>query len=116
MLAIRPFDVIAFAKRRPESSRSTGGDTAIRHERQHAPADHDGYRQQAVACAAARPRDFKDDVPGAAKILLRNVYGWFVRVERGPYAFCDPGRATLALLQAHLPTATAEELTVAAAS
>jgi hypothetical protein len=41
-------------------------------------------------------------MPDAAKILLRNVYG--------------SGRAALALWKAHLPAATAEELTVAAAS
>jgi hypothetical protein len=80
------------------------------------------YRQQALACAAAlsrapaRPRDLKNDAPDAAKILLRNVYGWFVRVERGLYALSDSGRAALALWRAHLPAATAEELTVAAAS
>jgi len=80
------------------------------------------YRQQALACAAAlsrapaRPRDLKNDAPDAAKILLRNVYGWFVRVERGLYALSDPGRAALALWSAHLPAASAEEPTVAAAS
>jgi hypothetical protein len=80
------------------------------------------YRQQALACAAAlsrapaRPRDLRNDAPDAAKILLRNVYGWFVRVERGLYALSDPGRAALALWSAHLPAATAEESTVAAAS
>jgi hypothetical protein len=80
------------------------------------------YRQQALACAAAlscapaRPRDLKNDAPDAATILLRNVYGWFVRVERGFYALSDSGRAALALWKAHLPAATAEELTVAAAS
>ena len=80
------------------------------------------YRQQALACAAAlsrapaRPRDLKNDAPDAAKILLRNVYGWFVRVERGLYALSDSGRAALALWKAHLPPATGEELTVAAAS
>jgi hypothetical protein len=80
------------------------------------------YRQQALACAAAlsrapaRPRDLKNDAPDAAKILLRNVYGWFVRVERGRYALSDSGRAALVLWKANLPAATAEELTVAAAS
>jgi hypothetical protein len=80
------------------------------------------YRQQALACAAAlsrapaRPRDLRNDAPDAAKILLRNVYGWFVRVERGRYALSDSGRAALVLWKAHLPAATAEELTVAAAS
>jgi hypothetical protein len=59
------------------------------------------YRQQALACAAvlaqgaARPRDLKPTVPDAPKMLLRNVYGWFVRVERGLYALSDQGRAAL---------------------
>jgi hypothetical protein len=59
------------------------------------------YRQQALACAAAlsagplRPRDIKAAVPDAPKILLRNVYGWFVRVERGLYGLTDLGRAAL---------------------
>jgi hypothetical protein len=56
------------------------------------------YRQQALACAAllasgpCRPRDIKPLVPDAPKILLSNVYGWFVRVERGLYALTDQGR------------------------
>jgi hypothetical protein len=59
------------------------------------------YRQQALACAAvlskapARPRDLKAASPDAAKILRRNVYGWFERVERGVYALTDSGRAAL---------------------
>jgi hypothetical protein len=59
------------------------------------------YRQQALACAAAlseapgRPRDLKTAMPDAAKILRRNVYGWFVRVERGVYGLTDSGRAAL---------------------
>jgi hypothetical protein len=59
------------------------------------------YRQQALACAAAlaqgaaRPRDLKPAVPDAPRILLRNVYGWFVRVERGIYTLSDSGRAAL---------------------
>jgi hypothetical protein len=59
------------------------------------------YRQQALACAAtlahgaARPRDLKPALPDAPKILLRNVYGWFDRVERGSYALSDSGRAAL---------------------
>ena len=59
------------------------------------------YRQQALACAAAlveapgRPRDLKPAMPDAAKILRRNVYGWFMRVERGVYALTDSGRAAL---------------------
>jgi len=59
------------------------------------------YRQQALACAAAlsagprRPRDVKTAVPDAPKILSRNVYGWFVRVERGLYDLTDLGRVAL---------------------
>ena len=59
------------------------------------------YRQQALACAAAladgprRPRDLKSVLPDASRILLSNVYGWFVRVERGVYALTDLGRAAL---------------------
>ncbi len=74
------------------------------------------YRQQALACAAAlakapaRPRDLKVDMPDAAKILQRNVYGWFVRVERGTYSLSDSGRAALLRWKAHLPDARSEEL------
>jgi hypothetical protein len=59
------------------------------------------YRQQALACAAvlqagpARPRELKPALPDAPKILLRNVYGWFVRVERGLYALSEDGRVAL---------------------
>jgi hypothetical protein len=60
------------------------------------------YRQQALDCAAAlaagpaRPRDLKPTAPDAAKILLRNVYGWFERIERGRYGLTAAGRAALA--------------------
>lgn len=59
------------------------------------------YRQQALLCATAlapapaRLRDLKADVPDAPKILQANVYGWFVRIERGIYALTDAGRAAL---------------------
>jgi hypothetical protein len=59
------------------------------------------YRQRALACAAAlaegakRPRELKPAVPDALSILRRNVYGWFVRVERGVYALTKAGRAAL---------------------
>jgi hypothetical protein len=59
------------------------------------------YRQQALACAAAlsagprQTRDMRTQVPDAPKILLRNVYGWFVRVERGRYALTEQGKAAL---------------------
>ena len=47
------------------------------------------YRQQAIVCATGleagpkRPRDLKRLTPDAGKILLRNVYGWFERVQPG---------------------------------
>lgn len=60
------------------------------------------YRQQALDCARAleaapgRPRDLKPTMPDAPKILQRNVYGWFERVERGRYGLTERGRADLA--------------------
>lgn len=78
------------------------------------------YRQQALACAAAlsrapaRPRDLKGDMPDAAKILQRNVYGWFVRIERGLYGLTESGTAALVRWRAHLPAPTdAERITPA---
>lgn len=68
------------------------------------------YRQQALACAAvlargaARPRDLKPTLPDAPKILLRNVYGWFVRVERGIYTLSGSGRVALARWGEHVPS------------
>jgi hypothetical protein len=69
------------------------------------------YRQQALVCAAAlargpaRPRDLKAAAPDVAKILRRNVYGWFVNIERGSYGLTDAGRAALVTWVAHLPEA-----------
>ncbi|MDR6291008.1 hypothetical protein E9232_003534 [Inquilinus ginsengisoli] len=59
------------------------------------------YRQQALSCAAAllqgplRPRDLRPVAPDAAKILLHNVYGWFLREQRGIYGLTDAGRQAL---------------------
>jgi hypothetical protein len=56
------------------------------------------YRQQAMVCAEAllagplRPRDLKDRAPDAGKILLRNVYGWFERLQPGIYQLTESGR------------------------
>ena len=67
------------------------------------------YRQQALACAAqlakgdAQLRHLRSDVPDAAKILQRNVYGWFIRIERGVYALTDSGKAALVRWRADLP-------------
>jgi hypothetical protein len=59
------------------------------------------YRQEALACAAAlatgprRPRDLRPDFPNAYKILRRNVYGWFVCIERGVYGLTTAGHEAL---------------------
>lgn len=59
------------------------------------------YRQDALKCAVAladgpkRPRDLSQAVSRAPKILLDNVYGWFMRVDRGIYDLTDTGREAL---------------------
>jgi hypothetical protein len=59
------------------------------------------YRQRALACAASlargprRTSEIRTIVPDASQILLRNVYGWFCRVERGLYALTKAGTAAL---------------------
>jgi hypothetical protein len=59
------------------------------------------YRQQALELAAAlsdgprRPRDLRALAPDAGRILLRNVYGWFVRIETGLYGLTAEGVAAL---------------------
>jgi hypothetical protein len=59
------------------------------------------YRQRALACAEllqagpARPRDLRQAVPDSGGILLRNVYGWFERAERGIYRLSRLGEAAL---------------------
>lgn len=59
------------------------------------------YRQQALACAsvlaqgALRVRDLRQRVPDAPKILQGNVYGWFVREQRGIYTLTEAGRVAL---------------------
>ena len=59
------------------------------------------YRQRALACAASllgkpgRPRELRDIAPDAPRILLRNVYGWFERTERGVYRLTVLGEAAL---------------------
>jgi hypothetical protein len=55
------------------------------------------YRQQAIACAAGllggpmRPKDLKPSAPDAGRILRRNVYGWFERVQPGLYQLTGAG-------------------------
>ena len=70
------------------------------------------YRQQALACAAqlakgqARLRDLRSSVPDAPKILQHNVYGWFVRIERGVYALTERGNAALSRWAVQLAAAS----------
>ena len=60
------------------------------------------YRQQALACAASlagcprRTSELRSVVPNAPHILLRNVYGWFTRIERGLYDLTPEGATALA--------------------
>jgi hypothetical protein len=60
------------------------------------------YRQQALACAASlsggprRTSELRSAIPNAPTILLRNVYGWFTRIERGLYELTAEGAAALA--------------------
>jgi hypothetical protein len=67
------------------------------------------YRQQALACAAAlaqnarRVRELRAEIPDAPKILIRNVYGWFERTERGVYALTHAGHAALKRWPQHPP-------------
>ena len=63
------------------------------------------YRQEALRCALLVDREGCASlkalratglVPNAAKILGRDVYGWFHRVERGIYRLSDRGREDIA--------------------
>lgn len=59
------------------------------------------YRQQALACATAlaagplRPRDLKTVTPTAGQILIKNYYGWFIRIDKGLYSLSDAGLEAL---------------------
>jgi hypothetical protein len=61
------------------------------------------YRQQAIRCLEVladgpltlRTMRASADVPQAAAILSRDVYGWFERVGRGTYALSPRGRDAL---------------------
>src|SRR4051794_15422732 len=59
------------------------------------------YRQRSLACAAllrdgpGRSRDLRVVAPDSGAILLRNVYGWFERAERGVYRLTASGRQAI---------------------
>jgi len=95
---------------RPRRDLKERGRLVTEHERRHGDPAAGGstrapimtaYRQRALACAAMlcngpRPtKDLRPAVPEAPKILLHNVYGWFVRTGRGVYDLTDAGRAAL---------------------
>ncbi|WP_342452500.1 DUF2161 family putative PD-(D/E)XK-type phosphodiesterase [Pararoseomonas baculiformis] len=59
------------------------------------------YRQQALTCAEALRegpapvKQLRAAAPDAARILQRNVYGWFERAERGVYRLTAIGMEAL---------------------
>ena len=67
------------------------------------------YRQGALALAGAlregprRPRELAGLAPGAGRVLLRNVYGWFERVERGTYRLTPAGTAAVEAAEGRRP-------------
>jgi hypothetical protein len=72
------------------------------------------YRQDALRCAGALagagPLHVAElraaaGVPGAARIVQRNVYGWFVRHRRATYGLTGDGRRALIRFAAAQPTA-----------
>ena len=77
------------------------------------------YRQDALRCARAlalcgpmriAALRAAAGVPGAARILQRNVYGWFTRIERGTYTLSEGGGRALtrfAVAISALPAASA---------
>jgi hypothetical protein len=67
------------------------------------------YRQDALLCARVLAQGgpmrlaelrAQAGVAGAARILQRNVYGWFARVERGTYILSEGGSQALTRLAA----------------
>ena len=48
-----------------------------------------------IARRSPRPRDLRVVAPDSSAILLRNVYGWFERAERGLYRLTSLGEAAL---------------------
>jgi hypothetical protein len=62
------------------------------------------YRQDSLRCAQALavhgPMRIamlraRSGVPGTARLVQRNVYGWFTRIERGSYALSEGGGQAL---------------------
>jgi len=79
------------------------------------------YRQDALRCARALALSgpmrivavrAAAEVPGAARILQRNVYGWFARIERGTYTLSEGGGRALTLFAAALAALPATSVPV----
>jgi hypothetical protein len=79
------------------------------------------YRQDALRCARALALAgpmrigvlrVAAEVPDAARILQRNVYGWFTRIERGTYSLSEGGRRALTRFAAALATLPAAPASV----
>src|ERR1700686_1156540 len=87
--------LVAMRNAAPKSSTNIDGAKGIRLGGSTRQPIMTAYRQQAVACAAAlalapaRPRDLKPAMPDAPRVLLSNVYGWFVRVDCGIYTLSE---------------------------
>ncbi len=70
------------------------------------------YRQDALRCARALAHSgpmrvgalrAAANVPAAARILQRNVYGWFSRIERGVYGLTPAGDRALSRFAEAIP-------------
>jgi hypothetical protein len=79
------------------------------------------YRQDALRCARVLALSgpmriaavrAAAEVPGAARILQRNVYGWFARIERGTYTLSEGGGRALARFAAALAALPATSVPV----
>jgi hypothetical protein len=68
----------------------------INEELEHLHAPTGGVRSKGICnCGTevpGRPQNLKVIALDAPKILRRNVYGWFDRVERGGYVLTESGR------------------------
>ena len=76
------------------------------------------YRQDALRCAQCLAGNgplravavrWYTGVASAARILQRNVYGWFERVERGVYSLTPRGRTALDIFSEMLTAITASD-------
>ena len=57
--------------------------------------DVDPDHRAAAREGPKRPRDLRSVTPKVGRVLLRNVHGWFERVEPGPYRLAEAGEIAL---------------------